>query len=390
MLSDLPNAKWLAAGKQVILKDDFRFIEEAILEGGGQSGPVISPVWVDAATMRVEANADCSASMMFSGIPNVLNPDVQVDGGLTDKKIRSNYNNVSMIFGAGGCWGIEKISQLYAIFAIAASADTTFTLKAMPFMTVNSQAGQVIGLGTLLVPATGIGYGFSTDELAGGKLYVLSGASRGLIRTITTNNNDNGTGGTITYSGAALTLAQSDLFIVLPPEVNFRYLGCCFNDASGNIINANSGANSADFMAAGTFLWIILSPVKSVSAYGEGGGGGGGGGDNVSLPGGKGKGARAFLHPINYTPGNLLTIIVGAGGAGGYVGSNGSGGNPTSLNGETIGIAGDGGTCGAYTDGINGLPTPVLAPNAGYGGDGSLYFTSGGLPGNAGLLFLRW
>ena len=65
-------------------------------------------------------------------------------------------------------------------------------------------------------------------------LLILSGASRGLVRAITANNDDNGTGGTITYGGAALTLAQGDWVMVLP-ATNFRYLGMVFNDAAGNL-----------------------------------------------------------------------------------------------------------------------------------------------------------
>ena len=79
-----------------------------------------------------------------------------------------------------------------------------------------------------------IGYGFTANELAGAGLLILSGASRGLLRVITANNDDNGTGGTITYGGAALTLAQGDWAVVLP-ATNFRYLGMVSNDASGNL-----------------------------------------------------------------------------------------------------------------------------------------------------------
>ncbi|HZE21238.1 MAG TPA: hypothetical protein VE082_04215, partial [Desulfobaccales bacterium] len=43
-----------------------------------------------------------------------------------------------------------------------------------------------------------------------------------------------GTAGTLTYDGAALTLAQGDWAVVLP-AANFRYLGMVLNDASGNL-----------------------------------------------------------------------------------------------------------------------------------------------------------
>src|SRR4030065_2709454 len=103
----------------------------------------------------------------------------------------------------------------------------------MPVIRVSSQDGQVV---TLRNNANGanIGYGFTANELTGAGLLILSGAARGLLRAITANNADNGTGGTITYGGAALTLAQGDGGWVLP-ATNFRYLGMVLNDASGNL-----------------------------------------------------------------------------------------------------------------------------------------------------------
>ena len=384
----IPNPKWAAAGKQLILKTDFINIESAIV---GQTQARLNPnySWVDIATLRVVATADSPASMKLDGFPNILNPNTQINGGLTDLGERSNISNVSMFMAAGGLYGNEKSSQLYALFATAANVDTTFTLKSMPFMAVKSQAGQVISLGTLLVPATGIGYGFTTDELVGSMIYILSGASQGLLRTITANNNDNSTGGTITYSGTALTLAQSDIFIVFPPGTNFRYLGCFFNNASANITNTNTGPNSADFVAAGTYLWIVIAPVTSVSVYGEGGGGGGGGGDNGSYPGGNGAGATPTLYPVSYTIGSLLTVIVGAGGAQGGVGYSGSSGGVTYINGAAVGRVGDGGSVGG--NGGNNVPTIILGPNYGYGGLGSLSPNEPGrTPGYHGCLFLWW
>jgi hypothetical protein len=63
---------------------------------------------------------------------------------------------------------------------------------------------------------------------------MISGSSAGQLRTISANNNDNGTGGTITYSGSSLSLAQGDWFIVLP-HTNFRWLGDVLNNSFGNI-----------------------------------------------------------------------------------------------------------------------------------------------------------
>jgi|GEM_PF-4119131 hypothetical protein len=222
-------------GRQPITKADFLALENQI-----QSQPSVrlKPplVWVDAGTIRVEATADCPAETALTGMPNIMNPVCQADGGLSDGKVRTITANVSCIFGAGGLYGTtqtEKASQWYAIFALAGDTDTDFELKAMPFMRFSSQASQVITLRNNL-NAANIGYGFTTDELIGAMIYVLSGASKGLMRPIIHNNNNDATGGTIEYSGTALTMTQGDWFIVLP-ATNFRWIGNILNNASSNI-----------------------------------------------------------------------------------------------------------------------------------------------------------
>ena len=227
-------------GRVVILKSDFKALEDAILS---QATARLQPplVWVDVHTVRVEATADCPVLTKLDGMPNILNPVAQVSGGLSDSKIRTITANLSCDLASGGLYGTtqtEKASQCYVIFAMAADAAADFTLKAIPIMRVKSQASQTISLGNLLTPATGIGYGFTTDELAGGLIYILSnntGTSRGLMRAISANNNDNGTGGTITYTGAALTVGEGDWLIVLPPGINFRLIGTVWNKSGSDI-----------------------------------------------------------------------------------------------------------------------------------------------------------
>ena len=248
----LPNPKWQAGtGRQVILKGDFVVLENAIMnQGSVRMQPPLS--WVSVTTVKVAATADCSAAMQFNGMPNILNPSVQVSGGLSDGIVRSIVADTSMIFGSGGLYGTtqtEKVLQWYAVLATAENADTDFVLKAMPLMRAKSQASQVISLGTLTTPATGIGYGFTADELIGAMVYVLSGASKGLMRPIIHNNNDNATGGTIEYSGATLSLAAGDWFIVLP-ATNFRYLGLIFNKSDGDIRKFNQDGSMITWLEA--------------------------------------------------------------------------------------------------------------------------------------------
>lgn len=334
----LPQDKWEAGtGRQVILKGDFAKIGYAIIELPGLI-QVPDIVWVDATSVKVPATADCPAAVLMSGFPNILHLGAMVSGGLSDGKYRANTADTTMDFDvAASLWGLEKASQWYAIFALAADADAVFTIKAMPFMRVKSQASQVISLGNLVTPATGIGYGFVTDELVDGLVYFLSGASRGLLRNITANNNDSGTGGTITYDGAALSVAEGDVFIVLPPGTNFRFLGGIYNDASSNIITVYSCSESQtiNFDTAGTHPFIVppgVFVIRQAVVVGAGGGGAahGGGGGAVEIYGGI---------PVN--PGDYVEIVTGAGGyGGGPAGSSSYGTLPAAAGGDSTGTGG--------------------------------------------------
>jgi hypothetical protein len=240
-LDDLVKAKWWETGKQPILKADHQDVELAILQvAGRRSNPGL--VWVSASSVRVLANADSPARCLMAGFPDVLHPsDRPVDAGLTDGGQRINTANTTMDFAtASNLWGTEKAYQWYALMAIAADVDTEFTLKAMPWLRVSSQVTQTITLGgyntTAKTGVTPIGYGFATDELVGYKIYFVSGGNKGIIRTVSANNNNNTTGGTITYSGAALSVTAGDWFILLPSDVNFRWIGDIYNDASSNIV----------------------------------------------------------------------------------------------------------------------------------------------------------
>jgi hypothetical protein len=233
-LDSLPKDKWSDVGKQPVLKSDLVDIEAAILQGWELRDPP-RLVWVDATRVQVQATADSPANILMAGFPNIMNPGSLVRAGLTDGKYRQNTADVYMDFDtATTFWGTEKVSQWYVVYGIAGDSDTDFTLKAMPLMRVSSQAVKTITLRNNL-NAANIGYGFTTDELLDAKIYLLSGSSKGLIRTITANNNDNGIGGTITYTGDALAVSQGDWFIVLP-NTNFRWIGSFFNSSGGNIL----------------------------------------------------------------------------------------------------------------------------------------------------------
>lgn len=234
-LIHLPQAKWLSGtGRQVILKGDFEKIEQALVESFELTlAPSLE--YVSPSQVQVPATPDCKARLMLRGFPSPLHQGVFVDGGLSDGRYRENAAPVTLdLTQTGQLWGTEKADQWYCVYAVAGAADTMFTLKAMPLFRVSSQAAQVITLRNHANTAD-IGYGFATDELAGAALLVLTGASRGLVREITANNNDNLTGGTITYGGNPLSLAQGDWLVVLP-ATNFGYLGMVLNDAAGDLV----------------------------------------------------------------------------------------------------------------------------------------------------------
>jgi hypothetical protein len=255
-LIHLPQAKWGAGtGRQVILKSDFDRIEQAVLEGFRLARPP-GLEYVDGGKVRVNATSDCQARVMLGGFPSPLHPGQWVDGGLSDGRYRENSSPAVLDLAVtGSFWGVEKPDQWYCVYALAGANDTTFSLKAMPVMRVAAQAAQVISLRNNGNTA-GLGYGLTADELAGGQVLVLSGASRGLARAVTANNDDNGTAGSITYGGSALTLAPGDWLIVLPPT-NFRYLGMVLNEAGGDL---------APFLTAGAFTTFLLPRTAASGA----------------------------------------------------------------------------------------------------------------------------
>ncbi len=233
-LIHLPQAKWASGtGRQVILKGDFDKIEQAVVESFELTQKP-SLEYLSASQIQVSATADCKARIMLTGFPSPLHRGVLVDGGLSDGRYRENVTPATLDMASpGSLWGTEKASQWYCVFAVAGAGDTTFNLKGMPVMRVSSQTTQIITLRNNANTAD-IGFGFTANELVDSKILVLTGTSRGLVRAIIANNSDNGSAGTITYGGSALTVASGDWFEVLP-NTNFRYLGMILNDAGSNL-----------------------------------------------------------------------------------------------------------------------------------------------------------
>jgi hypothetical protein len=130
-----------------------------------------------------------------------------------------------------------------------------------------------------------------------------------------------------------------------------------------------------EFTADGTLaIPADALPFALVEGCGGGGGGGGGhGGDDATVQatgGGGGSGAVWSSAAILITPGNTLTIDVGAGGAGGTSGADGTSGSDSTVK--------DGGTTLATFmgggKGLTGQPVTIATTNA-------RFYGAGGTPG---------
>lgn len=133
------------------------------------------------------------------------------------------------------------------------------------------------------------------------------------------------------------------------------------------------------YTTPGTYNWIAPPEVTSVNVVCVGGGGGCGG--FVGNYGG-GGGGLGWKNNIPVVPGNSYTVVVGAGGQGGYgVYNNGgtsyfidtntvSGGGGSAVNGNGGSFTGDGGSIGGRGGVIN------SGPSGGGGGGAGGYFYS--------------
>ena len=99
------------------------------------------------------------------------------------------------------------------------------------------------------------------------------------------------------------------------------HVGTSTDPGAGHLLVAGIvswlGQSMAVWSSAGTYSWTVPDGVYRVRAIVTGGGGGGGGSNSLDYTGaGGGAGATAFA-VFDVTPGESLTITVGAGGAGG-------------------------------------------------------------------------
>lgn len=132
--------------------------------------------------------------------------------------------------------------------------------------------------------------------------------------------------------------------------------------------------------SSGTFSWVVPRGVYTISAVCVGGGGGGGGHATAYSTGGAG-GGLTWANYIRVTPGEILTIIVGAGGSNVVAQGNGGNGGDTVINRGSIKLLGaDGGLGGLAGATVSGRLDNTAVQSTGTGT--SLGFYNLQLPGD--------
>lgn len=188
------------------------------------------------------------------------------------------------------------------------------------------------------------------------------------------------TPGCKTATGAASPLTVTGLscgtsYTFKVKATNASGVGPC--SAASNSITAKN-ATCATYTTAGTYSWVVPTGVTSVAAVAIGAGGGARGGTSCRSGGG---GGLAYVNGISVTPGETLTVTVGAGGVGSNgTGSTTDGGNSTLKRGCTtlVGAGGGKGTPGGYVGGA-----PIVG-TGGTGGTGAFKYGGGGAGGYSG------
>ena len=195
--------------------------------------------------------------------------------------------------------------------------------------------------------------------LDAGDIFYLSDSSAGAI----TSTAPSAQGTYVTRVGEAAS--TSELSIQIEPPIR---------------IGGPKAIGQTEFTTAGLWSWTVPSGVTSVSVVCVGGGGGGGDWDS-GLQGGAG-GGLGYINDHEVTPGDVIEIRVGSGGAGGGKGTNGQdGGTSYFVNSSTC--RGGGGEGGQQSSTRN-TGGDFAGDGGGTGGGGTISFSGGGSGGGGG------
>ncbi len=253
-----------------------------------------------------------------------------------------------------------------------------------------------VGSGTVITPGPvdqAIPQGYYDGAMGSGKVSAVTVPSGKVLSGTTIA----GTAGTMpAHTGGANTLSLNwwtgggSTVYLLPPAGYFDGSTWTYytdpNLVSGNIKSGvsvlgvtgsysggNSTSGSQTYTTPGTYSFTVPSGVYSILAVATGGGGGGGSDGYNNNGGGAGGGGGTAISALAVTPGQNLTITVGAGGAAGAARYNsGAPGGSSSVNSIVAG-GGDGGIydgAGGYGGSGNALGGP------GQSGESLSYWTS--------------
>jgi len=227
---------------------------------------------------------------------------------------------------------------------------------------------------TLVATLTSIGtfFAYDYDETVVTKFRVGSDG------TAFSNEFDENTGSTL--SGSKRMSATSAGGLIVLDSINEIDPFVSTVPTTGLQLNINPSSAPASetlpvgqqaYTSAGTFTFTVPAGCTSISAVCVGGGGGGGGSEDPDEAGaGGGGGALAYSSSIAVTPGESLTVVVGAAGAAGNAsGNGGAGGQSYIARSGTNLVAANGGGGGQHR-GDGGTGGTVATGTGGAGGNG--------------------
>ena len=142
---------------------------------------------------------------------------------------------------------------------------------------------------------------------------------------------------------------------------------------------SNPGATVVEtFGVVGTYTFTVPAGVTSLTQVDVVGAGGGGGGSlyNARYGGGGGGGGYSKITNVPVTPGQEITIVVGAKGLGGAAGASGAAGGQSAFA-ELATAGGGGGGTGLVANGPGGAGGTGTTANGQTGGTGSITVGSG-------------
>jgi hypothetical protein len=242
--------------------------------------------------------------------------------------------------------------------------------------------------GTHIIGGYSFNYSESSMTAATSTLSYSSGISGSPFTT--SNAGLTESAGVLTVATSALTVTTNSGGGTIPAErrssTGKYFVSGYFDEVS--LSPDNEPGQSAN-VVAGSSSFTIPTGVTTISAVVIGGGGGGAASINSgnSTSGGGGGGGLSWKNNIPVTPGETLTVVVGAGGTGVGDYTGGTGGDSYIARGGTILLKANGGKGGVGNNG-NFRPSYLwLGGNGGEGGtavDASYGGANGGKGGNGG------